>query len=919
MKAKPTQARHELDVAIRAVRADEPTPETIAASRDRVHARLFAAPGTIETENGPIAGCEGIQGLLPSYRRGSLSAARTLLVRGHLAECANCRELYARRGKLRLATTPWKRAANLRDATSPSTNTSKKPRALMLLAAAVTLAASFWFLRSPLTIAPDSRLATVQAINGTLYRIDAAGTDRLTAGATVSEGELVRAGDTPQSVLELADGSAVELGERAEFSIESERGNITLRLNRGQIIIQATKPTTGRLYVATRDCRVAVTGTVASVMTDVKGSRVSVLEGQAQIAEKSGKGRVLSRGEQLTTSPTLALIPIEREIAWSRNLDEHLALLHEMTELGKRWKELPSPALRYESPLFDWAPETAFLYAALPNYGSTLNEGYRLFRTRLDASPVLRKWWDANRPEATNDRLDAGFAELTELSSFLGDELVLTASRPSGVDQVVALAKLERAGLPEWLDAHLTLPNGDPMPLSIVDPDTLISGTLPTSPDRGALLLVTPVFVALSTSSEALRELAMRFSVDDRGAFATTQLGQRVASAYGKGVGLLVAADLKELGDAPSPEGGSGNPAASAPSNPAASAPSNPAANTPSNPAANTPSNPATSTSEDVAGGLRFVEFEHEEVRGQTVNSGVLTFADPGRGAAAWLSDPAPMSSLDFLTAETSAVAAFLVRRPAAIFGEIFRRVPTSQEALKEFPEFEGIWDARMTEDLAEALGAEFAVALDGPMLPLPSWKLVVEVRDPKRMELALERWTTGVSESLKTRNAGYLSLEQDRFETWTFHHLAWIDGKFPIEIHYAFVDGYFVATPTRALLTRAIEVRTKGDNLLGSPRFTSALPRDERGTFSGLVYQNLAAALAKAVVAIAPTPAPDGQRSLEDWAQDAKPSLVAFYAASDRIEMVGSGELFSLGPEALALPALLKHILPESVDEAKP
>ncbi len=36
-----------------------------------------------------------------------------------------------------------------------------------------------------------------------------------------------------------------------------------------------------------------------------------------------------------------------------------------------------------------------------------------------------------------------------------------------------------------------------------------------------------------------------------------------------------------------------------------------------------------------------------------------------------------------------------------------------------------------LREDLAATLGGEATFALDGPMLPVPSWKLIVEVYDP--------------------------------------------------------------------------------------------------------------------------------------------------------------------------------------------
>lgn len=871
MKANAKDPMSELARAIQAVRSDEPSAESIAAARSQGHARLFGQKSEDSCE-GPIEGCGGVEALLAAYRRGQLNASRMLLIRSHLAECANCRKVYARRGALHLATTAWKLTS------SPSLAPERQGhRVVALLAAAITLCVGLWFWRSGFTPERAAQLATVQAVSGALYGIQGSDTERLSPGSPLVEGTIVRAGPSPQSLVRFADGTTVELGERAEFSVESRHNDTTLRLNRGQIIVQAANRTTGDLYVATRDCRVAVTGTVSSVMTDLKGSRVSVLAGQVQVADVAGENSVLSRGEQMATNPALGRVPIEQEIAWSQNLDQHLALLRELTELGKQWRELPAKALRYQSALLDWAPEDAFLYTAFPNYSDTLSEGHRLFRAKLDESPILRAWWRSIEVEHAGAGLEAWFDKLSELSSYLGDELLVTASRQGGADQVVVLAEVRRAGIGDWIGSELTLSNGERLPITVVDALALASGTVDVPHSSDPILLVTPSFVALSSAAEAVTELALRFSVGDRGAFATTTLGQRVAAAYARGVGFLVAADLELVGHLPA----AGDPAS------------------------------------EFEKSLRFLEFERKEIRDQVVNTGVLTTAS--NGEAGWLAGPAPMGSLDFITSEASAVAAFIVRRPASSFAELLRHLPNTKDAAAQLPGLEGTWDDRIAEDLDEALGSELAVALDGPLLPVPAWKLVIEVREPERMARALESWVRRVDQELRSRGAGSLLLTQDRLGSHPCQHLRWTDSAFSLEAHYTFIDGYFVATPTRALLRRAMGARATGRSLAGSPRLTAVLPRDGRALFSGLIFQDLVPALATAVGAVGHGARPDQQRSIEQWARESKPGLVAFYAAPDRIELAGMGDLFAFGPEALALPDLIRQILPDSFNAAEP
>ncbi len=870
MKAPVNKRSLTLDRAIQAVRTDTPSPQTLAESRARLQARLFGAPGATPTD-APIRGCDDVQSLLATYRRGELSAPRALLVRNHLTECASCRDVYSRRGALRLATTPWQRSAEPRLERPP-----RGRRPFAVLAAAIALCAAVLVARSAFFGAPDGQRGTVRIVSEVLYGITGATASRLEPGAPLGEGQVVRAGASPQSVVQLTDGSMVELGERAEFSLSTRGKDTTLHLNRGQIIVESAQRSLGHLHVVTRDCRVTATTGVFSVLASLKGTRVSVIQGEVQVAEGGGGKRALHRGDQVTTSPTLASTPIEQEVGWSRNLDEYLALLRELTELRKQWQTVHLPALRYEARFTRLVPDNTVVYAALPNYGEALNEGYRIFKERLGESEVLGKWWAESELGAQGKQLEDLIGTVHDLGGFLGDEVVIAGALDSDAQEeaqeVVVLAQVTKPGLRGLIGAEPAFAEGATFPITVLDQQDVASGALEEVRGNGALLLLTPSVAALSTAPAALAEVAARLESGDISAFPLSELGERVTRAYEGGVSLLLAADLETLSTsgAPSQAGGAA---------------------------------PRT---------MRRLLFEHKDVQGQSLSTGELSFAGHRDGVASWLAAPAPMGSLDYMTPHASAIAAFMVRRPAEVMNDMLRLDPNSNQALTKLLEFEANWNVRVQEDLAESLGSEVAVALDGPLLPKPSWKLVAEVVDADRLELGLEKLLRHADQELRKRGQGALVFEREVVHGYTYHRVETRGTQFPLEANYAFVDGYLVVTPSRALLSRAIQTHRQGESLARSSRFTSLLPRDGHASFSGVVFQDLMSVAAAALGSADVGMTADQQQGLETLLNESKPSLVGFYAREDRIEMAGVGNLFGTLSEGVALPELLRHTFPK-------
>jgi hypothetical protein len=155
-------------------------------------------------------------------------------------------------------------------------------------------------------------------------------------------------------------------------------------------------------------------------------------------------------------------------------------------------------------------------------------------------------------------------------------------------------------------------------------------------------------------------------------------------------------------------------------------------------------------------------------------------------------------------------------------------------EALERFEQEQGV-DVR--EDIAAAIGGEFAFALDGPVLPKPSWKMVVEVYDPAKLERTLEWAVERINQGLAEHGAQGFSLETVEQAGRTYHELKSLDTG--ISAHYLFVDGYLIASASRALIDRALEVRATGTSLASSASFTSLLPYDSQPNFSAVVYQD--------------------------------------------------------------------------------
>jgi FecR-like protein/putative zinc finger protein len=880
MKGQTDKVR--LDEAIALVREDEAPTAAAAAAAARVADRLqresVSAGGSVHR----IEGCADVRALLPAYAQGTLPEARVLLVTDHLQECATCRALERHPGRVRLAVLPWR-------ADSPSRAEAARSWRAHAIAASVLLALglSGFGVRQAFFGVPAGSRAAVQSVSGVLQRVAANDLRPLAPGDEIGEAEVVRTASGSQAVLRLRDGSLLELGERAEVAVSLRGRDTTVRLGRGSIIVQAAKRRQGHLRVASNDCTVSVTGTVFSVTRSVKGSRVSVIEGEVHV-DQSGADKVLHPGDQLSTSAALEPVSLPEEIGWSRDRDQHLALLGELAVLRKDLKTIRMPELRYESRLLERVPQDAVVYGSVPNYGEALAEGYKLFEARLQTSPLLREWWQEVDPARHHGpKLDELVEKVHSFAAYLGDEVVFTTIHDGpGRSEPVFLAEVRRDGLREFLEGELSAlaeGHGEGPRIRILDEEQALRG-LPPARDE-LFVLLRDDLIAVAPQPGVLGRLA-RHLRDGGPGLDQTAFGRRIGSAYAEGAGLLFAANLEGV--------------VRQMARPASSRRGR---------------EPASLLGID---DVRQVIVERKEVGGTTVSHVDIGFGGPRHGIASWLGSPAPMGALDFVSTQASLAGAFVVKSPALLLDDLLAFQGTGPEARREMAQVEAKLKLRIREDLAEALGGEFAFALDGPILPTPAWKVVVEVYDPSRLQSAIQALVAAWNDEAQRDGWPGLRLEAEQSGDRTYYALRPTDARFPVEVHYAFDHGYLVAAPSRALVARALETRESGERLAQSDRFRSLFPADGQTNVSAVLYQNFAP-LMKSLADGASLAGEEQRGAVAALAGATEPSLVCAYGEPDRIQVAGLGGLFDLDLSGAALPLMLGRLIPGTEPRAHP
>lgn len=918
----------------RAIAAEQPPAGAASAAAVRVQSALAAAtadggaagePSDASSTSGTLTSCADYQARMPALVAGTLPEAQRLLVEDHSRECIPCRK-HLQAVRAGRAVSDWSGPA------APA----RVGRYYAAAAAVVAVAAAGVWTSQRVLQPPQDGIVQVQNVDGRIF-VAGSGDDSelvpLAPGDAIDGGDRIRTGAGSRGVFELVDGSRIEAAGLTTFRVDARRRGDRIRVDRGSVIVQAAEQANRSLVVSTEEMLVSVKGTIFAVTHGVKGSRVSVIEGEVEV-EKGRERHSLLAGDQLRSRPTLIAMTLQEEVGWSQDADRYLAVLEEFKSLRSQLNQLMDAApARHSTRLLDLMPSDTRAYLAMPNAPATLGDLFELVRSRIESSELLAEWWAEFEASDEAGTIEDVVGALRGLGDAMGDETVVAVVGDLVEEDMAPLAVTEvtdSAALREAIEGHLAelARATDEAPVNIVD-----DLETATEEDEGLVLWIADDIAAASTSLDALRTVA----ANREGAanpFVGSRLHGRLAQRYAEGAELLAAVDLagviSGIRDAQENE-------------------------------EDEEEEEGDEDDEDVEEVAVFAFTGLDRVQdlvvartqdGDRANlTAALSFDGERSGMVSWLAEPGANGALEFFSPDTSFVSAGVIEDPLTIYDELTGFLSAHGIDLDEpLAEVEAELGLSLRDDLLQHVGGEYAAGIDGPVLPVPAWKAVAAVYDADALQSSIEMLVEKATEvlgNLDRDGDARLVLDEQESGGRTVYRLGleMADGdgeddeaderdedvtagaamlrllETP-EIFYTYFDGYMVSASNVATIDTAIRYRGSGASLTSSQDFLDLLPENGYADFSAMVYNRLAETASELFDLLPTEVAGDDQQAvvqaIEEQLNSQGPALYTVYAGQSEIVVTSSGPSLlaftGLGP-LFGLPNLLEGL--ESMEDA--
>ena len=798
--------------------------EPPAGSEQAAAARVRRA---LDLPAGRAGNLTNYESLIPNYLAGSLNDAQTLLFEEEIRTSIPLRRaLAAARGEGGDHATPT--AQSTADPRPKRGSARTDRRWLYAIAAAVAVATGA-VLILPTLDGPAMRLARVDVVEGMSLRQVGGQWVPLAQGDWIDQGQRLATKQDGTALLEFEDGSKVEVASRSLLTLTRGRSGNGLRVDHGDVMVQVAPQDGGTFDIATDDLLVEVIGTTLGVSHGTKGSRVSVIEGEVEVSH-GGETTSLQAGDQYSTRKTTAMA-LEETVGWSRDAERYVGILKAYEDLQRDIEAALSAHSRHSTRLLDLVPPDTSVYVAVPNAPATIAEAHAAVEAFQDRLPSDE--FPANESSAMIKEM-VGW--LGEVGDHLGPETVMALHWDDSDSPVLLLLAEAREGLGDVIADKLRevaqSVGSEDMGVEMVDaPEEAQEGRL-------AIWLTEGLFAA-TTSPETFVELQANLAGEPN-RFREGELYARLAEVYERGAEYVAGADLTRLGldefAKPLLDFRGAQTAIA-----------------------------EHRLDEELALAALEVRFDHD---------------NPDR--IPLLDQPGPMAALKFISPDATLAGALVLPD-----SEKLKAVLDASLVGLRPPDAELPAASDLVEGLFDMVGGEIAIALDGPLLPQPSWKAVVEVYDQAGLQTLVETTVGLLQMAMGDDELGMETLQGPTPSDTVYRLFAGDMGA-----HYAFIDGYLVLAANRAVLDRARRTYESGVTLLDAGKFEKLLPLDSYLDFSAVTYARLDDSLVLPLLDLM-TRGPDGPGGLvldELRRILAGAAMFGVYNEPDRIRLVLRG-----------------------------
>lgn len=500
----------------------------------------------------------------------------------------------------------------------------------------------------------------------------------------------------------------------------------------------------------------------------------------------------------------------------SDDLKKYPGLLTELAHLVEDLKNnVQLPPVRTESSLLPRLPMATTYYVALPNYGETAHQTLETLGQELQANAELRDWWQHGELKLAGPKLQDFLEKFYEVSQYLGDEVVVSGATGGASEKGAAnrnlliVSEVRKPGLKNILEQILKEGSGESQSaVRVLDLQELAQAKSRIGAQQ-LVVLVRPDFVIAAQDLEALRGFSA-FLDAKATEFASTPFGQRLTEAYRGGTSALMAADLHTImNQIP----------------------------------------PGTQQNQKMFDrtGLKDIKYVVWDYRHKTQGSASqmeLSFVGPRHGIASWLAAPAPLGSLDFVSPQAAIVSSVHLKNLGEVFDDLKDISSYSNpNALASVTQMERTMHISLRDDLLSLLPGEITVEAHGFAEPKPEWKIILRTSDADRLQQTLAK-------ILATTPFQAMQFEEDGI---TYHSISIPSTPKPLQIVYAFTDGYLIVASSHETAAAGIRLHKSGESFAKSARFLGSLPAGYPADVSALLYEDPATVTALNLRRLAP------------------------------------------------------------------